>query len=101
MVTLGTYDQAQQVFVTATEKKAYEMIGLDIFYSGNHGKPFVFAKICLADEHGSSCGGHLFSETKIYHAEIELIEIKTPQIERVYNPATGLPEKHFFKKDLF
>lgn len=96
MVTLGTYDQTQQVFVTATEKKAYEMIYCQGSVVPSDGKPFVFAKICLADEHGRSCGGHLFSETKIYHAEIELIEIKTPQIERIYNPATGLPEKHFF-----
>lgn len=95
-VTLGTYDQTQQVFVTATEQQPYEML----YCSGNvipkGDKPFVFAKICLADEQGHTLGGHLFSETLIYYAEIELLELKAPVMERQYEPGTGLTERRFY-----
>ena len=97
-VTLGTYDQTQQVFVTATEQRPYEMIYCrgDIFPQGE--RPCVFAKICLADELGRTTGGHLFSETIIYHAEIDLIEIKAPLMERSHDSTTGLPARQSAKR---
>jgi predicted DNA-binding protein with PD1-like motif len=94
-VTLGTYDQAQQVFVTATEPQPQEVLCCrgNVLPKGEG--LCVFAKICLADDQGRTVGGHLFSETIIYHAEIDLLEIKAPPIIRRYDPNTGLPARHF------
>ena len=97
-VTLGTYDQAQQVFVTAAEQQPYEMIFCrgDVFPQGD--QPCVFAKICLADEQGRTTGGHLFSETIIYHAEIDLIEMNAPLMERPHDASIGLPARQSVKR---
>ena len=88
--TIGTYDQAQQVYVTATETAPLEIVTCVGNVSLLDGNPFVHAHIVLADMQGKTTGGHLFSETIIYAGEIRLQEFAGTPLERTYDETTGL-----------
>jgi uncharacterized protein len=88
--TFGAYDQKQQVYVTMKETAALEIISCTGNVSLKEGNPFVHAHILLADEQGKPFGGHLFSETLVYAAEICLQELVGRPLERIYDQATGL-----------
>ncbi len=88
--TIGAYDQKQQVYVTFTEKAPLEIVSCTGNVSLKEGKPFIHAHILLADEHGKTIGGHLFSETVIYAGEINLQELTGKPMERNYDNDTGL-----------
>lgn len=89
-VTIGAYDQKQQVYVTFKEEAPLEIISCMGNVSLKDGKPFIHAHILLADEQGKTIGGHLFSETIIYAGEINLQELTGKPIERSYDNDTGL-----------
>jgi predicted DNA-binding protein with PD1-like motif len=89
-VTLGCYDQKQQVYVTFNEKAPLEIIACIGNVSIKEGSPFVHAHIVLSDEKGKIIGGHLFSETIIFAGEINLQELKGKPLERTYDYKTGL-----------
>ena len=89
-VTLGCYDQKQQVYVSFNEKAPLEIIACIGNVSIKDGSPFVHAHIALSDEQGKMIGGHLFSETIIFAGEINFQELKGKPFERAYNNKTGL-----------
>jgi len=89
-VTTGSYDQKQQVYVTAKETGHFEILTCTGNISLKDKKPMVHAHIVLCDEKGKTFGGHLFSETIIFAGEIELVELTGKPFERAYNSTTGL-----------
>jgi len=89
-VTVGAYDQKQQVYVTEKEKGPFEILTCSGNISLKDGNPMVHAHITLCDEHGKTFGGHLFSETIVYAGEIELYELIGKPCERAYDKTTGL-----------
>lgn len=89
-VTTGSYDQKQQVYVTAKETGHFEILTCTGNISLKDKKPMVHAHIVLCDEKGKTFGGHLFSETIIFAGEIELVELTGKPFERAYDSTTGL-----------
>jgi len=89
-VTLGCYDQKQQVYVTFNEETPLEITACIGNVTIKDGSPFVHAHIVLSDEKGKIIGGHLFSETIIFAGEISLQELKGKPFERAYDNKTGL-----------
>ena len=89
-VTMGAYDQKQQVYVTYTKEAPLEIVSCTGNISLKNGNPVVHAHILLADMHGKTIGGHLFSETIIYAGEIDLLELAGKPLERAYDTTTGL-----------
>lgn len=88
--TLGTYDQAQQVYVTFTAEGDLEILSCTGNISLKEGKPFVHAHIILAGEGGKTIGGHLFPGTVVFAGEVHMVELKGPQLMREYDQTTGL-----------
>lgn len=89
-VTLGAYDQKQQVYVTFREDSPLEIVSCMGNISLKDGNPIVHAHIVLSDETGKTISGHLFSETRIFAGEIQLQELKGSPLNRVYDTTTGL-----------
>lgn len=88
--TLGTYDQAQQVYVTFTAEGDLEILSCTGNVSLKEGKPFVHAHVVLAGEGGKTIGGHLFPGTIVFAGEAYLVELTGPQLVREYDRTTGL-----------
>jgi predicted DNA-binding protein with PD1-like motif len=89
-VTLGSYDQKQQVYVTAKKEEALEIVHCAGNISLKDGKVFVHAHAVLADEKGETTGGHLFSDTKVFAGEMYVRELVGSPLERAYDETTGL-----------
>ena len=89
-VTIGSYDQKQQVYVSHFEKASLEILTCTGNISLKEGNPVAHAHIVLCDEEGKTTGGHLFSDTIVFAAEIELQELIGNTLERVYDKNTGL-----------
>jgi predicted DNA-binding protein with PD1-like motif len=89
-VTIGAYDQKQQVYVTATQTEPLEILTCTGNVSLKDGNPFVHAHIVLGDTQGTLTGGHLFSETIIFAGEIDLQELSGKPLKRAYDDTTGL-----------
>ncbi len=89
-VTLGVYDQTQQVYVTFIEKAPFEILTCKGNVSLHDKNPVVHARGILGDEHGKIIGGHLFSETILFAGEIDLQELTGKYLERSYDDVTGL-----------
>ncbi|MFH1102492.1 MAG: PPC domain-containing DNA-binding protein [Pseudomonadota bacterium] len=88
--TYGTFDQRQKVYVTRTEEGSFDILSCTGNVSQKDGKPQVHAKILLGDEKGNITGGHLFSETLVFYAEFDLLEMIMEPYERTYDEQTGL-----------
>jgi hypothetical protein len=89
-VTMGAYDQKQQVYVTFKEEAQLEIVNCIGNVSLMDGNPVVHAHIVLGDKQGKVTGGHLFSETILFAGEIELQELTGKPLERAYDDTTGL-----------
>jgi len=89
-VTLGSYDQNQQVYVTAKKEEPLEIVHCTGNISLKDGKVSVHAHGVLADQNGRTIGGHLFSETRVYAGEIFIQELTGDPLEREYDDTTGL-----------
>jgi len=89
-ITLGTFDQKQQVYITHSEAGYFEIVNCRGNISERNGKPFVYAHITLADENGHLTGGRLFSDTVIYSGEMVLQELNGKPLERDYDETTGM-----------
>ena len=50
----------------------------------------VHAHITLSDEDGRCYGGHLVRETTVFAGEVYLVELLEVDLEREYDPVTGL-----------
>lgn len=88
--TLGSYDQNQQVYVTFKKEEPLEIVNCTGNVSLKDGKVAVHAHAVLADMNGQTIGGHIFSETIVYAAEIYLRELLGKPLEREYDSITGL-----------
>lgn len=89
-VTLGAYDQKQQVYVTWSQEAPFEIASCTGNVSLKDGNPMVHAHIVLADMHGKTLGGHLFSDTILFAGEIDLLELTGEPMKRAFDPVTGL-----------
>ena len=89
-VTLGSYDQNQQVYVTAKKEEPLEIVHCTGNISLKGGKLSLHAHGVLADQNGRTMGGHLFSETRVYAGEIFIQELTGDPLERKYDDTTGL-----------
>ncbi len=89
-VTLGSYDQEQQVYVTFKKDERLEIVHCTGNVSLKEGKPTVHAHGVFADMEGSTMGGHVFSETTVFAGEIFLHELSGTPLEREYDEQTGL-----------
>ena len=88
--TLGAYDQKQQVYATFTEEGPLEIVSCTGNVSMLDQDAVVHAHIILGNLQGKTIGGHVFSETIIYAAEIDLQELTGNPLERAYDDTTGL-----------
>jgi len=88
--TLGAYDQKQQVYATFTEEEPLEIVSCTGNVSLLDQDSVVHAHIILGNLEGKTIGGHVFSETIIYAAEIDLQELTGDPLERAYDDTTGL-----------
>ena len=89
-VTLGSYDQNQQVYVTFKREGPLEIIHCSGNVSLKDGKVAVHAHAVLADIDGQTIGGHIFSETLVFAGEIYVQELLGKPLEREYDDKTGL-----------
>ncbi len=89
-VTIGAYDQKQQVYVTFKEESQLEIVNCIGNVSIKEGDPVVHAHIVLGDQQGKTMGGRLFSETILFAGEIDLQELTGKPLERAYDDTTGL-----------
>jgi predicted DNA-binding protein with PD1-like motif len=89
-LTLGSYDQKQQVYVTCKKEEPLEIVHCPGNVSLKDGKVFVHAHAVLADMNGQTIGGHIFSETIVYAGEIYIRELLGEPLEREYDKVTGL-----------
>jgi predicted DNA-binding protein with PD1-like motif len=90
-VTLGSFDQNQQVYVTCKKEEQLEIVNCAGNVSLRDGKVAVHAHAVLADINGQTIGGHIFSETIVFAGEIYLRELLGKPLEREYDNITGLP----------
>ncbi len=89
-VTLGSYDQNQQVYVTYNKEEPLEIVHCTGNISLKDGRVAVHAHAVLADINGQTIGGHLFSETPVYAGEIYIQELLGKPLKREYDDTTGL-----------
>jgi len=89
--TLGVFDPQQQVYLTAMESFAGEIVHCSGMISCDAEAPDVVARVAIADDAGNVIGGRLFSETLVLGAEIHLQEWLGPPMNRQTDPHTGLP----------
>ena len=89
-VTLGAYDQNQQVYVTFKKKGHFEIVHCTGNISIRDETPTMHAHGVFADMDGKTFGGHVFSKTTIYAAEMFLRELQGKPLVREYNEQTGL-----------
>jgi predicted DNA-binding protein with PD1-like motif len=88
--TLGAYDQNQQVYVTLKKQGHFEIVHCTGNVSLKDEKTFMHAHGVFADVDGKTFGGHVFSKTTVYAAEIFLRELKGTPLVRQYDEQTGL-----------
>ncbi len=90
VLTIGTYDQHQQVYVTRRKEGFFEILNC----TGNisrSGEAFqINARIMAADLDGRVWGGTLFPECRLFAGELDLQELSGAMISRKYDPRTGL-----------
>ena len=89
-VTLGSYDQNQQVYVTYKKEEPLEIVHCTGNISLKDGRVAVHAHAVLADINGQTIGGHIFSETVVYAGEIYFQELLGKPLKREYDDTTGL-----------
>lgn len=94
---IGAYDQKRQIYESFQEDRDFEILHCTGNISLKDSKPFVHAHIMLADAKGETLGGHLFSDTIIYAAEIDLQELGGPTLTRSKDSATSLMLWNFSK----
>lgn len=89
-VTLGSYDQNQQVYVTVKKEEPLEIVHCTGNVSLKDAKVAVHAHAVLADMNGETIGGHIFSGTVVYAGEMHIQELLGKPLEREYDDTTGL-----------
>ena len=90
LLTIGIFDQQQQVYVTDRQQGDFEIVSCSGNVSRQQGRYLINSRIAAADTQGRLTGGALFSKTRIYAAEIDLQELIGDPLKRTYDPSTGL-----------
>jgi predicted DNA-binding protein with PD1-like motif len=90
LLTIGIFDQTQQVYVTDRQKRDFEIVSCGGNVSRQQERYVLNSRIAAADTEGRLTGGALFSPTCIYAAEIDLQELIGDPLKRTYDPSTGL-----------
>lgn len=89
-VTLGTYDQNQQVYVSQRREGHFEVVHCTGNVSTKDNRPTVHAHGVFADGDGHVFAGHVFTETLMYAGEVFLRELLGNPLQRRYDKDTGL-----------
>jgi predicted DNA-binding protein with PD1-like motif len=89
-LTLGAYDQNQQVYVTFKREEPFEIVHCTGNVSRRDDELAVHAHGVFADMKGNTLGGHVFSKTMIYAGEIFVQELLGKPLDRGYDEDTGL-----------
>jgi uncharacterized protein len=90
LLTIGTYDQQQQVFVTHRKEGFFEIVSCTGNISRDDQGWQINGRMMAADLDGRVWGGTLFSQTQLYTGELDLQELLGAPLSRTYDPATGL-----------
>jgi len=90
VLTIGTYDQQQQVFVTRRKEGFFEIVGCTGTISHTTQGSQFNGRIMAADLDGLVWGGTLLSETRLFAGELDLQELLGAPLPRTYDHATGL-----------
>jgi predicted DNA-binding protein with PD1-like motif len=77
-VTVGTFDQQQQVYVTLTEETSLEILSCTGTVCIQEGDPELSATILVSDITGKIIGGRLFSPTHGEAVHLMLQELIAP-----------------------
>jgi predicted DNA-binding protein with PD1-like motif len=75
VATVGTYDAAQQVWVTQKESGGADIVLCRGDVLRAQDQPRVCGQILLADTAGRVFGGRLFADTLVAAAEVQLLEL--------------------------
>lgn len=86
---LGYYDQKHLKYHEIDIESPHEMASCVGNVSLSEGKPFVHVHVVLADEKGSTRGGHLLEGT-VFAAEVHLRALEGVKLDRKHDEATGL-----------
>jgi len=89
-VTLGTFDQQQQVYVTEVRDQPLSLVACQGNVSVRDTHPFVYVSAVLSDTDGQTIGGRLFSKTIIFAGELDLQELTGQPLTRHYDATSGL-----------
>jgi len=89
-LTYGFYDQKKKVYQKIQSPLPYEIVYCGGNISIKDDEPFVHAHIIAANEQGETMGGHLFSDTIVFAAEIIICELIDAPLIRQYDKTTGL-----------
>lgn len=88
--TIGTYDQKQQVYVTAREDGAFDILSCSGNVIRNESRFFIHADIVLSGPAGKTTGGRLFSPTLVLAGDIALAELLGNPLKKLDDDTTGL-----------
>jgi uncharacterized protein len=90
--SLGYYSQEQKKYTDCVKlDKKLEIASAMGNISLKDNKPFAHIHIVFADFDGKAFGGHLMPGTIVYAAEFFIQEYSGKTLNRVLDPATGLP----------
>jgi predicted DNA-binding protein with PD1-like motif len=84
------YDQKNKVYREISIDKPLEITSCIGNIAELNGEKIVHAHITFSDELGNAFGGHLTEGTKIFSAEMFLIEFKNFKLHRSFDQTTGL-----------
>ncbi|MBS7657747.1 MAG: DNA-binding protein [Candidatus Bathyarchaeia archaeon] len=84
------YDQKKKVYREILIDKPLEITSCIGNIAEFNGKKIIHAHITFSDELGNAFGGHLIEGTKIFSAEMFLIEFKNFKLRRCFDQITGL-----------
>lgn len=88
--SFGFYDQQAKKYEARTRQGGYEIIHCTGNITLKDGEPFVHAHVLFGSDDGTAFGGHLMAPTKIFAAELHIMELAGPPPERVFDTTTGL-----------
>ncbi|RLG91915.1 MAG: DNA-binding protein [Candidatus Hecatellales archaeon] len=84
------YNQEEKKYSRISLNKPLEILSCIGNISKLEGKIIAHVHLVLGDKDGKTFGGHLDEGTKIFSAEMILLEVKNVVLERVYDEVTGL-----------
>jgi uncharacterized protein len=89
LFTIGVFDQKQHVHVTSRHEFPMEIISCTGNATLHNENAHVQAQIILADQLGKTSGGRLFSDTRLFAGELQLIELIGIPASREYDQNSG------------